>query len=103
MPGHFGLWGIGGPLIVVEISGPRVSVRLRPNFLAKLLGVAPLVAEPGSGLVVTTAQVRMGWGWYLRFRLPGERNYSFMTTAAKKNEMLSCLAEAGFEVPVQEE
>lgn len=102
VPGHFGLWGISGPLVVVEVAGSRVTVRLRPKFLARLLGVAPLIAELGSGLTVTATRVRAGWGWYIRFRLPGERHYSFLTTTARKEEVLSCLADAGFEVTAAE-
>jgi hypothetical protein len=102
VPGHFGLWGIGGPFIVVEVAGPRVTVRLRPKFLARLLGVAPLIAEPGRGLTVTTSKVRAGWGWFIEFQRPGERQHSFMTTTARKDEVLSFLAEVGFEVPAAE-
>lgn len=99
VPGHFGLWGITGPFIVVEMAGSRLTVRLRPRLLARLLGVVPLIAEPDSGLTVTTARVRTAWWWFIRFQLPGERHYSVETTAARKEEMLSCLADAGFEIP----
>lgn len=102
VPGHFGLWGISGPLVVVEVAGSRITVRLRPKFLTRLLGVAPLIAELGSGLTVTATRVRAGWGWYIRFRLPGERHYSFLTTTARKEEVLSCLADVGFEVTAAE-
>jgi hypothetical protein len=98
LPGRFGLWGVAGPLVVVEVAGSRVTVRLRPKFLARLMGVAPLIAEPGSGLTVTTSRVRAGWGWFIRFQLPGERHYSFQTTTNRKDEVLSCLADFGFEV-----
>jgi hypothetical protein len=98
VPGHFGLWGISGPLIVVEVAGPRIAVRLRPKFLARLLGAAPLIAEPGTAVTITTSKLRAGWGWFIKFQLPGKRPYSFMTTTARKNEVLSCLADVGFEV-----
>jgi hypothetical protein len=94
------LWGVSGPFIVAEVSRSRVTVRLRPKFLARLFGAAPLIAEPGSGLTVTTAKVRAGWGWFVEFQLPGEGRYSLMITATKKDEILSCLADVGFEVPV---
>jgi hypothetical protein len=99
LPGYFGLWGISGPFIVVEVAESRVTVRLRPKFIARLTGVAPLIAEPGSGLIVTASRVRAGWGWFIRFQLPAERQYSFLTTTVRKDEMLSCLADAGFVVP----
>ena len=102
LPGHFGLWGVTGPLVVVEIAGSRLTLRLRPKFLARLLGVAPLTTEPGSGLRVATARVRAGWGWFVRFQLPGERCYSFQTTATRKDEILVCLADAGYDVPMPE-
>jgi hypothetical protein len=85
----------------MEVSGPQVTVRLHPKSLARVLGVAPLVAGPGSGLTVTTARVRAAWWWFIEFQLPGERQYSFEVTAATRDAILSCLAEAGFEVPVQ--
>ncbi len=100
LPGHFGTWGISGPLVIVEVAGPRVTVRLRPSFLARLLGVAPLTAEPDSGLTVTAKRALSPWGWFIEFRLPGGRPYSFQTT--RQDEVLSCLADAGFEVPAAE-
>jgi hypothetical protein len=36
------------------------------------------------------------------FRPPGELRYTLLTTPTRKNEILSCLAEAGFEAPVGE-
>jgi hypothetical protein len=70
---------------------------LRPRFLARLLGIAPLTAEPGSGLTVTAKRALEPWGWFVEFRLPGGRLYSFQTT--RQGAVLSCLADAGFEVP----
>jgi hypothetical protein len=102
LPGHFGLWDFSGPFVVVELARSRTTVRLQPKFLARLLGVTPLIAEPGSGLRVTTSQYRQGRGWYIGFRLPGELRYTLLTTLTKKNEILSCLAEAGFEAPTEE-
>lgn len=97
LPGHFGEWGASVPGVVLEVAGSRLTVRLRPKFLARLMGVAPLNAEPGSGLTVTATR-RRSWGWLIEFQLPGERPYYFQTT--KLDEVLSCLADAGFEVPV---
>lgn len=100
VPGRFGAWGFSGPVVVVEIAGSRVTVRLRPKFLASGLGVAPLIAEPSSGLAITTRRVRMGWGWLIDFRLPGGRLYSLIIN--KPGQVLSCLSEAGFEVAAAE-
>lgn len=101
VPGRFGLWGFRGPFLVVEVSGPQVTVRLRPNFLARVLGAAPLVAGPDSSLTITTARVRAAWWWFIEFQLPGERQYSFEATTATRDTILLCLAEAGFKVPTQ--
>ncbi len=100
VPGHFGSWGVTGPLVVVKVADSRVTVRLRPKFLARLMGVAPLIADSGSGLMVTTSRAMKPWGWLIEFRLPGERPYSFQTT--RLDEVLSSLEEAGFEVPARE-
>jgi hypothetical protein len=75
LPGRWGLWGVQG-LAVVEMAGARVTVRVRPGVLGRLMGVVPLVAEPGSGLKVTTRRVRLGWGWFIDFQLPGESRVS---------------------------
>lgn len=100
LPGRLGWWGVNG-LAVVEIAGARVTVRLSPGFLARLLGVAPLAAKPGNGLAVTFRRVRLGWGWFIDFQLPGGQTYSFITTAARRDEILSCLSAAGFDLPPQ--
>jgi hypothetical protein len=97
LPGRFGLWGVSG-LVVLEVSGSQVTVRLRPKFLARLMGVAPLCAEPGSGLIITVSRGLRPWGWYIEFQLPGVLRYSFQAGAARKGEVLSCLADVGFEV-----
>lgn len=92
---NFGLWGISGPAIVVEAAGPQVTVRLRPKFFARLLGVAPLIAEPGWGLTITTSKVRAGWGWFVDFQFSGQLQYSLMTTTAKKDAAAELSARTG--------
>lgn len=95
MPGRWGLWGFNG-LVVVELAGSRVTVRCRPWFLGRLLGVVPLTAEPGSGLTAATARVRLGWGWSIAFKLPGGQEYLFITTEYRKDQILSWLTATGF-------
>ena len=97
LPGRFGLWGVSG-LVVLEVSESQVTLRLRPKFLARLMGVAPLCAQPGSGLVITISRGLRPWGWYIEFQLPGALRYSFQVGATRKGEVLSSLANAGFEV-----
>jgi len=88
-----------GPFVVVEVAGSQVTVRLRPKFLARLLAVAPLIAEPGNGLTVTVKQGRP-WGWYIEFQLSDRPPYSFMAESRGEAQwVLSCLEDAGFEVP----
>jgi hypothetical protein len=99
LPGRFGEWGASVPAVVLEVAESRLTVRLRPKFLARLLGIAPLVSGPGSGLSITASR-RRSWGWLIEFRRPDGLSYYFQTTAASKDAVLSCLAEAGFEAPV---
>ena len=96
LPGHFGEWYIGSPGVVLEMAGSELTVRVRPRFFARLVGVAPLNVKPGSGLTVTATR-RRNWGWLIEFRVPGERRYRFQTV--KVDELFSCMAEAGFEIP----
>lgn len=99
LPWIIGTFQAGPPLLLVEVAGPWVTVRLRPRFLARLVGVAPLIAGPGSGLTVTTKQGELGLGRYIYLRLPGERPYRLWTPSRQQAQsMLSCLADAGFEV-----
>jgi hypothetical protein len=103
VPGHLGIWGASGPLVVMEVAGLWVTVRSRPKFLAWLAGVVPLVAEPGSGLVVAAQRGTWGWGWFIDFRLPGGRPYRLWTRSREEAQsVLSWLADAGFDVPVVE-
>ena len=95
LPGRLGQWGVNG-LAVVEIDQAQVTVRMSPGFLGRLLGVVPLVAVPGDGLAVTVTPVRLGWGWFIEFQLPGGQKYSFITTEARRDEILSCLSAGGF-------
>jgi hypothetical protein len=99
LPGHFGDWGATSPGVVLELVGSGLTLRLRPRFLARLMGVAPLTAEPSSGLTVTATKRRGSWGWFIEFRLPGDKPYVFQTL--KVDEVLSCMAQAGFTVPVE--
>jgi hypothetical protein len=95
--GNVGMMNVG---LVIEVAGPRLTVRARPNVLAWIGGVAPLIAEPGSGLTVTTKQGELGLGQYIYFRLPGWRTYRLWTPSRQKAQaMLSSLANAGFDVP----
>ena len=100
VPGQLGIWNVSGPLVVIEVAGSRVTVRLRPKFLARLVGVAPLIAESGNGLTITTQQGTWGWGWLIEFRLPAGQPYRLWTRSPEQaHSVLSWLADAGFEVP----
>ena len=98
VPGRFGMWGVKSRLIVVELAGSRLTVRLRPGLIARLFGVAPLVAEPGTGLTITPTLARGGTGRFVWFRLPDERRYAFCATPEDQEDIATCLADAGFEV-----
>jgi hypothetical protein len=100
VPGYFGTLDVGLPLLIMEVVESRLTVRLTPEFFARLTGVAPLIAEPRSGLTVTTKQGELSLGQYIYFRLPGGRRYRLWTPSRRQaRSMLSCLADAGFEVP----
>jgi hypothetical protein len=89
VPGEMGLGEAAG-----RAAGP--GVRDQADFS----GFLPMTAISGNGLTVATAKVRAGWRWFTEFRLPSGPQHSFITSTVKKDEVLSCLADAGFEVPV---
>jgi hypothetical protein len=99
LPGRFGDWGATSPGVVLELAGSRLTLRLRPRFLARLMGIVPLTAEPGSGLTATATKRRGAWGWFIEFRMPGVNPYYFQTL--KVDEVFSCMTDAGFETPVK--
>jgi hypothetical protein len=95
LPGRLGDWEATVPLVVLEIAGSRLTLRLRPKFLAKLTGVDPLAAEASGKIEILP--VRPSWRLPgIEFRVPGRASYYFR--ARNRDEILSQLAGAGFKI-----
>jgi hypothetical protein len=46
MPGSMGRMNASTPLAVLELSGPQLSLRVRPRFLMAMFGAKPLAVSP---------------------------------------------------------
>jgi hypothetical protein len=94
MPARLGYCNASSGLVVLEVAGSRLSLRLRPMFMAKLLGVNPLEAVSGDGIVISPG--RSLWLRGIEFQRPGIRPYYFWTGSSA--EIFSRLSDAGFTV-----
>lgn len=99
MPSSLGYMQATIPLAVMELSGRRLVVRLRPRLLGKITGTNSLEIEPASG--VTVLPVRSNWTWQgMEIRVQGRQSYYFWTR--KRAEIMAALAAAGFDISSEE-
>jgi hypothetical protein len=98
MPGNLGYVRATAPLIVLEVTGSRITLRWRPKLLAKALeklsGISALQAAAGDAIAIVPA--RSWWQNGLEFRVPGSPSYYFWT--AHWEEISAILADIGFTV-----
>ena len=86
-------------MVVLEISGDGVILRIRPRLLGKMTGIVDLRA--GSSADVVVEPVRSNWVWKgLKFTIPGRPPYYFWTN--QREAVVSDLLTAGFQVSAQE-
>ena len=83
------------PLVIVELTGSSLTVRLRPAVLARLVGAVPLTAAAGDGLEVFPVRNRASYQG-IEFRPVTGSSYCFFTR--HRGAVLAGLANAGFPV-----
>ncbi len=98
-PGWMGTMDASGPLVVHELFGDVVRLRVRPGFLGALFGMLPLVSSP-SGVAEVFPCIRMfrrGVG----FRTHDDTLYHLWTADA--DAILMVLHDRGFPVTWQDQ
>ena len=83
------------PLVVVELGGARLTVRLRPAMLTRLIGARSLNVTAGDGLQVFAVRsnaTQQG----IEFRPAQKSSFYFFTR--QRGEVFAALASAGFPV-----
>lgn len=96
IPAHgFGYLQATVPLVVVEKAGPRLTVRLRPALMARLVGARTLTAAAGDALQVFPVRSNAGYQG-IEFRPPLRSSFYFFTS--QRDAVLAALAGAGFAV-----
>jgi len=96
IPAHgFGYLQATIPLVIAELAGPLLTVRVRPAFLARLVGTRTLAAAAGDGLEVFP--VRSGATYQgIEFRPAMRSSFYFFTR--HRGDLFAALASAGFTV-----
>jgi hypothetical protein len=95
VPAGFMSWQATAPLAVLELTGSRLTLRLRPALLAKFLGIETLTAIPDGSLHIFLIQNDRTWKG-IEFRLPERSSFRFYTP--HREQVLEALARAGFVV-----
>lgn len=98
IPGRFGHMYVTSPLVVLEISGERLRVNLRPKLLARVMGAEGLMAGADD---ISIFLLRSNAVWQgLEFRPPGAPSYYFWMNriAGMRAEVVECLSSAGFQI-----
>ena len=100
MPGSMGRMNASVPLGILELSGNRITLRVRPAFLATMFGSKPLIVTPAQVEVVFPARGR------LRYRAIGIRPRNeppcYFLLGGDRQFILSAIAAAGFHVQWEE-
>ncbi len=101
VPGSMGRMNASTPLGVLEIAPGRLTLRVRPRFMASLFGARALVMTPADVEVIFPARRK------LRYRAVGIRPYDeppsyFIVPGGNRGPILSAVAAAGFPVQWEE-
>jgi hypothetical protein len=94
VPASLGRMNASTPLGVLELELGRITLRIRPEFLAKMFGFEALVASPADVESVFPARVRFGYR-AVGIRPFGKPPYYFLC-AGDRGSILSTVAAAGF-------
>jgi hypothetical protein len=83
------------PLVMVELEGARLTVRVRPAVLARLVGARSLNVTAGDGLQVFAVRSKATFQG-IEFRPAQKSSFYFFTR--QRGEVFAALASAGFSV-----
>jgi hypothetical protein len=99
VPGNLGRMNATTPLAVLELNGPLLTLRIRPQLLSKLFGVRVLLVEPGGVEAIFPAKGRIRYP-AICIRPHGEPPFYFLL--GDRTSILTTLAAAGFPVEWEE-
>ena len=95
MPSRFGYMQATLPLAVLEVSGSRLTLGVRPRFLAKMAGIEDLITQPGPGVICIPVGSNSTWQG-IEITGPERPSYYFWTN--RRAEVMSYLLQAGFTI-----
>ncbi len=101
VPGSMGRMNASAPLGVLELTGGRLALRVRPTFVATLFGARALVVTPADVEAVFPARAKLRYRG-IGIRPIGEPPSYFITRGADRGAILSATAAAGFPVQWEE-
>jgi hypothetical protein len=99
VPGNLGRMSASAPLAVMELHGPLLTLRIRPQFLSKLFGVRTLRVEPVGVEAIFPAKGRLRYP-AICIRPHGEPPFYFLL--GDRASILTTIAAAGFPVEWEE-
>ena len=83
------------PLVIVELAGSQLTVRARPTFIVRLLGIKTLTAAADDGLQVFPVRNN---ATYQGIEFRPQKKSSFYFYTSRRGAVLAALADAGFAV-----
>lgn len=98
LPGLIGYIYATSPLVVLEVAGEMLCVRLRPKLVAKIFGMEPLVADVNDVSIFLLKSDAVWQG--LEIRVPEVHSYYFWINriADMRAEIIACLSHSGFQI-----
>jgi hypothetical protein len=99
VPGNMGRLNATTPLAVLELNGPWLTLRIRPQFLSNLFGARALRVEPGGLEAIFPSKGRLRYP-AICIRPHGEPPFYFLL--GDRASILTTLAAAGFPVEWEE-
>ena len=96
MIGSFGRVNASAPLAVLQLTRPRLTLRIRPRFLALLFGTKPVVLTPRE--VTEIYPMKASFGGSGVGVQPRGAPVAFFWVVGRCEPILSACADAGFNV-----
>ena len=96
LPGAMGRMNASVPLGVLDLSGDRLTLRVRPRFLASMFGAHPLSVAPPDVESIFPARARLRYP-AIGIR-PRDEPPSYFLLGGDRSSMLTAIAAAGFPV-----